>query len=128
MTDLPAIEAGVARTITRYARTVDGRDMAACAALFTEDARITVMGETHVGSEAIKAWLALLAKSPPGIHLTTNTLVEPAGPGRATATSDVAFIKREEAGWKIVVAGQYSDELVARGDHWLFASRTITLS
>ena len=34
-----AISVGVQRTISAYARLVDGRDMAGCARLFTDDAQ-----------------------------------------------------------------------------------------
>jgi ketosteroid isomerase-like protein len=119
---------GVQRTISAYARLVDGRDMAGCARLFTDDARITVMGEVHDGRVAICTWLDGLAKSAPGIHLTTNTLVDSSGGDDARATSDVAFIKRDETGWKILVAGQYVDTLRRGSGGWQFTSRTISLS
>lgn len=122
------VDAGVRRTIAAYARHVDGRDMDQCASLFAPEARIAVMGESHEGAVAIRAWLNQLARSAPGIHLTTNTLVEMIGEGRASAVSDVAFIKRDDSGWRIVVAGQYADELVESDGRWLFANRTITLS
>lgn len=126
--DETGVVIGVQRTISAYARLVDGRDMANCAKLFTDDARITIMGEVHEGGVAIRAWLDGLAKSAPGIHLTTNTLVDASGRDEACATSDVAFIKRDETGWKIIVAGQYVDTLRRGSGGWQFTSRTISLS
>lgn len=127
-TELLAIDAGVRRTIAAYARTVDGRDMAAAARLFTDDARIQVMGEEHVGIAQVRAWLEMLGKSPAGIHLTTNTLVQPRGATEAEAMSDVAFIKQVDGAWKIVVAGSYADRLRREADGWRFVERVITLS
>lgn len=119
---------GVQQTIAAYSRFLDGRDMARCAALFTPDASMTVMGQVHEGDAAIRAWLDSLASSPPGIHMTSNTLVEVLGADEAAATSDVAYIKRDEAGWKVLVAGQYVDRLTRGPDGWQFSSRVINLS
>jgi len=126
--ELLAVDAGVRRTIAAYARSVDGRDMEACARLFTDDARIRVMGEEHVGAAQVRAWLEMLAKSPPGIHLTTNTLVHPRGGSEAEAVSDVAFIKQTDGAWRIVVAGRYADRLRREADGWRFVERVISLS
>jgi len=118
----------VQRMISTYARTMDGRDIPSCAALFAEDAVIEVMGQRHAGLAAIRTWMNELAKTPPGIHLTANTLVQAAGEGEATAVSDVAFIKQVDGAWRILTAGRYEDRLRRTDSEWRFVSRRIVLT
>jgi ketosteroid isomerase-like protein len=126
--EINQVHAGVQRTIACYARAMDGRDLQSCVALFTEDAVIEVMGQRYAGVGAIRGWMNELAKSPPGIHLTTNTVVQAVSADEATAISDVAFIKRLEGGWQILAAGKYEDQLRRNGSQWQFIKRTIVLT
>lgn len=114
--------------IASYAAAVDGRDKEAALALFAQDARLNVMGQEIEGSDGVAGWIDSLFASPPGIHLTTNTVIQLTDASTASARSDVAFIKRDENGWKILVAGQYLDTLVNRDGNWLFQGRKIVLS
>lgn len=121
-------EIGVLRTIASYPRLIDARELDACAALFADDAHLDMLGNVFQGIEAIRPWMETLRKSPPGIHLTTNSLVEHVAPGRAAAVSDVAFIRNGEAGWQIMFAGRYIDEFIDVGDRWLFTSRVFQMA
>lgn len=121
-------EMGVLRTIAGYPRLIDARELDACAALFADDAHLEMMGQVFRGVEAIRTWMETLRQSQPGIHLTTNTLVERVAPGRAAATSDVAFIRHDESGWQIVFAGRYIDEFTDAGDRWLFTRRVFQMA
>ena len=120
---------GVRDSVARYAITMDGRNIDECASLFAQDASIEVMGETFVGREQIRSWMEMLAENPPGIHLTTNTVVNQIDETHATAISAVGFSKRGEGGgWQIMVAGFYTDELTLVDGRWLFSKRRISLS
>jgi hypothetical protein len=69
-----------------------------------------------------------LATSPPGRHLTVNTLVHPDGGSRAEARSDVAFLRPNDGGgWSTMVVGSYQD-VVVHDDTWRFERRVISLS
>jgi ketosteroid isomerase-like protein len=121
--DMLHAEIGILRTIASYPRLIDARDLDACAALFVDNARLEMLGHVFRGIQAIRTWMETLRQSPPGIHLTTNSLIEHIAPGQAAAVSDVVFIRQGDAGWQIVFAGKYIDKFIEAGDRWLFASR-----
>jgi ketosteroid isomerase-like protein len=129
MTDMEMLfaEAGVRRTIAQYAAHLDARDLDACLALFADDARFVAMGQEMAGHGDIAGWLAGLPDAPAGIHLTTNTVIAVESPSTASARSDFALIKKDDAGWRVTIAGRYADRFVRKGGSWLFASRIIDI-
>lgn len=120
---------GVRRLIAQYAAHVDSRRLDEAVALFAPDASVVVNGETHEGRDAVRGWFEGLFQTPPGMHLTTNTVVDidPAQPDRATAWSEVAYIRKLENGWSVMVAGRYEDVCQLSEGGWLFTNRTIEI-
>lgn len=121
---------GVKHLISSYATSVDGRQREDVLALFAAGASVTLNGNTMDGNEKVAGWIDMLFQSPPGIHMTVNTVVDydPAQPNEASALSDVAFVRKLEDGWKVVAAGKYIDKCVQQAGEWLFSSRTINIS
>ena len=125
--DAAAAEFGVRRTITRYAHTMDGRKVEENVALYTDDAVLTLNGTPYEGKDAIRGWVLELAKSPAGIHMTGNTIVDVTG-DKASAISDFLYVRKAPDGWKVIAAGRYADTLERRGNDWLFTRRELTVS
>lgn len=120
----PADELAVRRLVARYCMTVDDGRFDDFAALWAEDARIHVMGATHEGRAAVKAFIE--AAQPPaarGRHTTSSHLVVFDSARRARGWADYVFFDASGAATSV---GRYHDEYV-RDDHgdWLFALREI---
>jgi uncharacterized protein (TIGR02246 family) len=118
MTDEEAIR----RTIAQYAHFCDDGRFDEWADLYTEDARFAVLGETHQGREAIKAWI--MQAQPPaqrGKHICTNTVMDIDG-DQARAWTDYIFVNQTNA---IASVGRYHDQFVRHADRWRFTERRI---
>lgn len=99
------------------------------AELFVLDATFTVLGNTHEGREAIKAFIE--QAQPPeqrGKHFLGQSVVDlDAAAGTAHGVTDYTFVtRRPEGAFAITSAGRYHDEFV-RGDdgRWRFTAREI---
>lgn len=121
--DLEAIR----RVLASYCQFCDDGRFDDWEQLFSEDATFIVMGRTHAGRPAIRAFIE--AGQPPerrGKHITANALIElHDGAERATASTDYIFIARTGGGLAVTSAGRYYDELVKVDGTWLITSREI---
>lgn len=123
----------VRRTLARYCHLCDDGRFAEWGALFTEDARLHVLGTTHTGRDAVRGFIE--AAQPPerrGRHAVVNSLVlvelDDGGgsPLRARAWSDYLFLDRSGA---VTNTGRYHDELVPGVDGvWRFELREIVFA
>jgi uncharacterized protein (TIGR02246 family) len=121
------VEDEIRRTIGGYCQRLDDGRFDEWAELFTEDARLVLMGRVTTGREAIRQYMETVQPDGSrGMHVTTNSLIDAAG-GRATATTDYLFVRPGDQGISVIAAGRYYDRLVHRGDQWQFEERTITL-
>jgi 3-phenylpropionate/cinnamic acid dioxygenase small subunit len=125
MSRAPAPEESIRRTLARYCHLCDDGRFEEWAQLFTADTRFHVMGRTHGGRDAARAFIE--AGQPPerrGKHVVANSLVVVDDDGTtARAWSDYVFLDRAGV---VTNQGRYHDELV-RGDDgvWRFALREI---
>jgi len=114
-------ELAIRRVLVDYAATLDARDYAAYAALFTPDGEWTGGGGTHKGPAAIEALLAKVlgpagAPNSADFHIISNPQVNVRG-DRATATSRYLFVMRGKDGRpEPSLAGIYTDELARQAD------------
>lgn len=120
-------DAAIRTTCTRYCQRCDDGDFSGWAELFAEDATFSVLGRTHEGREACRAFIE--AAMPPerrGKHFLGQSEVDIDG-DEATAVSDYLFIaKVDGGGYAITSAGRYHDRLVREADgEWRFKSREI---
>ena len=120
----PADELAIRGLVARYCMTVDDGRFGDFEALWADDARIHVMGATHSGRGAVRAFIE--GAQPPkarGRHTTSSHLVTFDGAGRARGWADYVFFDARGAATNI---GRYHDEYV-RGDdgEWRFALREI---
>jgi 3-phenylpropionate/cinnamic acid dioxygenase small subunit len=119
-------EEGVKRTLALYCHLCDDGRFDEWAELYAPDATFTVMGRTHEGPAAIKAFIE--NAQPPerrGKHVCANPLVDIDG-DTATAVTDYVFVTRADGGFAITSAGRYHDRLVRNADgRWQFAERRI---
>jgi len=124
----PTPEELVRRTLARYCHLCDDGRFEEWAQLFTPDTRFHVMGRTHEGRDAARAFIE--AGQPPerrGKHVVANCLVIVGDDGRtARAWSDYVFLDRTGS---VTNQGRYHDELV-RGDDgvWRFGVREIVFA
>lgn len=113
----------------RYAQSVDRRDWAQLAGLFTKDAVIEGPGFTMPGLEAIVAGMQHIEQYRTTQHHVHNQLVEIDG---ATATAETYCIANhiytlDGTDRKLDWGVRYQDNLVFQDGKWLFARRTLLL-
>ena len=119
----PEAESAIRRTLARYCQRCDDGDFAAWEQLFELDATFAVLGETHEGRAAIRAFIEA-AQPPParGKHVIAQSDIDVTG-GEATAVTDYVFVSRAK---EITSAGRYHDRLRQSDDgEWRFVSREI---
>lgn len=97
-------------------------------ALFTDDAEFSVLGRTHRGPDAIRAFMER-AQGPEqrGKHLISEPLIRLDGDATGAAcTTDYAFVAHADGVLAITSTGRYVDRVVrVDGTTWRFASRRI---
>jgi ketosteroid isomerase-like protein len=119
----------VARTLALYCQLCDDGRFDEWAQLFMEDARFTVLGNTHTGRETIKAWIE--QAQPPelrGKHFLGQSVIDiDEGGDTASGVTDYTFVNgTRDGGYKITSAGRYYDTFVRSGDgRWQFKTREI---
>ncbi|WP_334143593.1 nuclear transport factor 2 family protein [Rhabdothermincola sp.] len=120
-------EEGIRRTLALYCQLCDDGRFDEWADLYVDDAEFHVMGITHRGRAAIKAFIE--KGQPPerrGKHLCANPLIDlDEGGTGARAVTDYVFVGRAGGGLAITSAGRYHDRLVLDGGRWRFARREI---
>ncbi len=124
--------------LERYMRYNDDLSADELAELFDEDANFQVMGQVHVGREAIRSFFdregsnaprwtvpGELFKQPGSIHVSSNPVVDVDG-DTATAESDFLVVRRDADGRaRAVLAGRYRDRLRRLDDgRWVIVTRT----
>lgn len=128
-TEDATIDAGVRAAIAALSRAQDAGRPDELVALYTDDAVLELPGmEPVAGAAALREAFAAWAPKHPQLHLVGNVLVRPAGPGEATATSDVAMMQRGESGWAVQVVGHYEDTFRLAEGAWKLHRRSTTFS
>ncbi|HVU72587.1 MAG TPA: nuclear transport factor 2 family protein [Mycobacteriales bacterium] len=115
----------VRNTIAAYTHALDDGRVDDVVATFWPEASIDLAGMgAHEGEDALRA--AYTKWKPRGAqrHLVLNTHITSWSETEASATSDVVFLFRGEAGWAVHMVGRYTDELRQRGGEWRFSRRT----
>ena len=112
----------IKRTFSQYAHFCDDGRFDEWSDLFAEDATFSVMGQTHKGREAIKAFI-IPAQQPEarGKHVCFNSVIDIEG-DEAYAWTDFLFVDQQKV---ITQVGRYHDRLVKGRDRWRFADRRI---
>ena len=106
------VVAGVRATLAAYAQALDDGRTDDVVATFCADGAIELPGMgTHEGREALRAAYAGWTPKRPQRHVVVNTHVSDWGDDAATATSDVLFLLKGDAGWAIQLVGRYRDVL-----------------
>jgi 3-phenylpropionate/cinnamic acid dioxygenase small subunit len=130
----------VRRTLERYMRFNDDKDLDRVLTLFAPDAVYRVGGGEFVGHDEIADFLGgvgfrsgrrpwtdddQLMVMPRTTHVLSNPVVDVEG-DRAVAESDFVVYDRDEAGHaRVTLIGRYRDHLARRPDGtWVFTERT----
>ena len=122
------VAAGVQAAIAAYAQALDAGRTEDVVALFCPDGVAEIAGQgCFEGRDAIRKAYGGFEPKRPQLHLVSNTLVTSWTDSEATATSNLAFFQRGEAGWAIQLAGRYDDTLHRDDDVWRFHRRVTTL-
>ncbi|MGE0796191.1 MAG: nuclear transport factor 2 family protein [Acidimicrobiia bacterium] len=124
--------------LERYMRYNDDLAADRIAELFDEDARFQIMGQVHVGREAIRSFFARtganappwhepgeLFRQPGSVHISSNPVIDVDG-DTATAESDFCVVRRDGDGRaRPVLVGRYRDRLHKLDDgRWVIDTRT----
>lgn len=120
-------EESIRRTLALYCQLCDEGRFDEWAELYVDDAELHVMGTTHRGRTAIRAFIE--KGQPPerrGKHVCANPVIDlDESATTAWAVTDYVFVARGAQGLTITSAGRYHDRLVLDGDRWRFARREI---
>jgi hypothetical protein len=119
--------------LIEYGRTIDSRDWDGLSALFGEDGLYKAgPGDGVRGPEVGPMMKGIFDRNPshwrePSFHIFFNEVIHMTGPNNAKARSQMFFVvPRDEGGFpQIAIVGSYEDELVRKGDRWLFAQRIV---
>jgi uncharacterized protein (TIGR02246 family) len=117
----------VRRLVALYCQLCDDGRFDEWTDLFTEDATFTVMGQTHTGRAALKAFME--RSQPPearGKHCTFEPLIELAG-DEGKVWTDYIFVGTvgEKGRLGVTSAGRYHDVVRKEQGTWRIAARTI---
>ena len=123
---------GIYDVVAAYCQASDSRDREELARVFSPDATLRLSGgasrsdEAH-GRDEVLAWLtSRWPSAQPGLHMTGNLRLTPAGEG-AQGTSDFLFLRKQEDGSvEISSAGRYVDRFARHEGRWVIAERSIT--
>ena len=120
-------ESAIRTLLAEYCHHYDDRRPEAFAALFTEDATFTVMGERRIGRDEIREHIGTQRpENPPGQHVTYNSVIEVGAEGTtARAWTDFSYLRTTDHGYQFNTAGRYHDRLVRDPDRWRIQTRTI---
>ena len=125
--DLSSAERKVRYTIAEISHRTDTGDLEGWVRLFAEDGCFRMFGQEHKGHAALRTFID--QDQPPhlrGLHLTTDSAITFRGE-IAEVRSNFIFVAEGETAWVVVAAGRYLDQLVPRGDEWLFKVREAVL-
>jgi ketosteroid isomerase-like protein len=117
-------ELGILATVAEYCHAIDERGGQGVGDLFTEDARLTMMGQSFEGRAAITARLS--GRDGGGlIHLAANPVVRVSG-DTAAGTVDHLLLRRSSDGTLSPFAvGRWVDRYVRGASRWLLAERSV---
>ena len=120
-------EAAIRRLLAEYCHHYDDKRSGEFAALFTDDARFTVFGQSRNGRQEIHDQIGVQQPGmPAGQHVTYNSVIDLAADGlTARAWTDFLYMRKTDDRYEISTAGRYHDRLVREPDRWRFRTRTI---
>lgn len=130
-----SIRESIADLLARYAWAYDTHDWDALAACFTPDASLSlrVAGGDLAGPFRGHAEIMRLMRDSAAAqddrrrHVCTNLVVDPSGPGTATARSYLTLISVKDGRLEVLATGTYTDEVVQAGESWRLRTRHIEL-
>jgi len=130
-----SVRESISDLLARYAWAYDTRDWDALVACFTPDASLTlrVTGGDLVGPFRGQAEIMRLMRDSAAAqddrrrHVCTNLIVDPSGPGIATARSYLTLISVRDGRLDVLSSGTYTDEVVLAGGSWRLRTRHIEL-
>ncbi|WP_330255177.1 nuclear transport factor 2 family protein [Nocardia sp. NBC_00565] len=118
---------GVHAAIATYTRALDEGRTSDIVATFCPDGATEIMGVgTFEGHNALQGVYAGMVPTQPQKHLVANTVITSWTENQATASSDLVFLQRGEAGWAVGLVGRYQDTLRLHDGAWRFQHRNLT--
>jgi uncharacterized protein (TIGR02246 family) len=122
-------KAAIAELIARYNYAIDHNDFQGWADCFAPDGifdgmigRFAAHGELDRFTDEVKR---LTADTPNLRHYVTNIVTEIDGDTARSRCFLLMTSTTKEGGTKIVIAGEYEDQLVKRDGRWLFTYRKV---
>lgn len=114
----------IRRLMAAYCHRIDDGDFDGWAALFAQDAVLTIGRSEYAGRAAIREWAetSMAAAEEATRHIVANLEIDVDGEA-ATAVSDWLVVSASMA---VLLAGRYDDRLVRHDGTWSFAERRIS--
>lgn len=126
-------EAACRALVEAYAYHRDRLDADAAASLFTEHARLDIMGEQFKGREAIRQRLLAARGGPLTRHMLSTVHIQQTGPQQARGVSYVTIYQAPPAAQRpqaqaraqaeVRIIGEYHDGFELTADGWKIADR-----
>lgn len=122
------VYAGVQATIASHSQAQDDGRVDDMVALYWPDGVVEIPGFPMIeGTDAIRAAFSQPGWQPdpakPQRHLVANTVLTQWSENAANATSDVAMLKNDGAGWSVAIVARYHDRFELSGERWLLRRR-----
>jgi 3-phenylpropionate/cinnamic acid dioxygenase small subunit len=115
--------AGVHDLLARYCHIVDDGAFERLGEVFADDGVFVLRGGEHRGLPALTAMYETIQSAERrGVHILGLPVLDVDG-DELTATTDVAFHTRAEAGWQVSTVGRYRDRLARTASGWRILRR-----
>lgn len=130
--DAAAIKTACEDLVLDYAYYRDRPDAQGVAAVFAEDARLEVLGQTFVGRDKIKARIEAGIGGPVFRHMMSTIRIFPVDQDHATGVSYVTVYSAPPGDGPLPVGnvagvGEYHDRFVRTADGWKIAERKFVM-
>ncbi len=122
----PDVVEGIRAALAAHAQAQDDGRTDDIADVYCADGVLEVPGMgSFEGRDAVREAFAGWAPTAPQRHMVSNTVVTDWSEREASATSDVVFVQKGDAGWAVQVAAKYDNRFRNDDGTWRILHRTM---
>ena len=117
---------GVRLAQATYAQALDDGRVGDVADVYAHDGVADIEGVgVFEGNDAVRQAYAGWAPTRPQRHMVSNLIITEWNDDEAQASTDVALMQLQDAGWSISIVARYQDTVRFEDGRWKFVRRTI---